>query len=676
MRCAASLVALLALAACGGGGGGGGAPEHPPASVSGVVIGSYFRNALVCIDSNNNGICDASETRVQTDSNGQYSVPGSGGALVAEIGMDAVQYDPDTGATVAVAKRIVLRAPKESPAVVSVHSTAVVSEMEVNAIAFDAAAAKVASSLGVSTAKLLGDFNHESDPAAKAVLKAASTDGLNRIQLALAAMKPGDDVRKTLASATGTLDKIQTIVVIYLENRSFDHLYGMFPGANGVANALANPVSYRQLDRDGATALPTLPTAWSGGSSLAFVGGLPNQPFRIDAPPAGMAGLPLSARAPDLVHRFYQMQAQIDGGKNDQFAAWSDNGGYTMGGYDGSPMKLWALAQQYALEDNFFQGAFGGSFLNHFWLVCACSPIYPNPPASRIAAVDASGTRLQVATTSPPSALQGPPRYVNDGSVTPKHADGNFYAVNTVQPPYQPSGLAPPASDPRIADPALLPLPPLTQRTVGDTLSAKGVGWKWYAGAWNQALADRGVIGSGTAPDFQTHHQPFNYFARFDPTTASGAAERAAHLKDYTDLLADVQAGTLPPVVFFKPQGNLNEHPDAGDVLSGDAHIADLIAKLQAGAQWKNMLIIVTYDEAGGFWDHVAPPRADEWGPGTRIPAIVISPYARKGYVDSVPHDTTSLAKLMTRRFGLQPLAGVRAGVGDLSSALDLGQQP
>ena len=189
-------------------------------------------------------------------------------------------------------------------------------------------------------------------------------------------------------------------------------------------------------------------------------------------------------------------------------------------------------------------------------------------------------------------------------------------------------------------------------------------------------MADRSNIYNNTTPNFQPHHQPFNYFSRFDPTTSSGQAERAAHLKDYTDLVSDISKGVLPPVVFYKPQGNLNQHPGYTDVMSGDAHIADLIAKLQASPQWKHMAIVVTYDENGGFFDHVAPPKGDRWGPGTRVPAVVISPYARKGYVDHTYFDTTSILKLVTKRFSLEPLPGVRASAGDLTSAFDFTQTP
>jgi len=83
-------------------------------------------------------------------------------------------------------------------------------------------------------------------------------------------------------------------------------------------------------------------------------------------------------------------------------------------------------------------------------------------------------------------------------------------------------------------------------------------------------------------------------------------------------------------------------------------------------------VIIVTYDENGGFWDHAAPPKGDRWGPGSRIPAIVVSPFAKKSYVDHTPYDTTSIIKFITLRFGLEPLPGVRAEVGDLTAALDL----
>lgn len=468
-------------------------------------------------------------------------------------------------------------------------------------------------------------------------------------------------------SATG-LGKVEHIVVIYAENRSFDHLYGTYPGANGLSNA--SPASWTQTDRNGAI-FATLPPVWKSGATPdpAYPKGLANHPFRIDAAPIN---LPLSVATRDLIHRFYTNQEQIDGGKLDRYAAMSDAGGLVLGYYDGSSLPLWQLAREYTLADNFFMGAFGGSFLNHFWLICACTPVFPNAPQSLVSVLDAGG-RLAVTPASPRSALNGPPQYVNDGNLTP---DG--FAVNTTQPPFEPSNIPPAAgADSRFADPKKNPLPPQTMKTIGDTLSAKGIDWAWYAESWNDALADgmqpagapRKVIDNDApgAPDFKTHHQPFNYFSKYAP----GTDERSKHLRDYSDLVAQIRTNTLPPVAFYKPQGNHNEHPGYADVLAGDVHIADLVHKIQASDAWRSTLIVVTYDENGGFWDHVPPPQGDRWGPGTRIPTIIIGPMVKKGYIDKTAYDTTSILKLITRRFGLELLPGVRASMGDLSNAIE-----
>ena len=206
--------------------------------------------------------------------------------------------------------------------------------------------------------------------------------------------------------------------------------------------------------------------------------------------------------------------------------------------------------------------------------------------------------------------------------------------------------------------------------------------WAWYAGGWSIALADgrrpaiekRKIIYTreNGSPNFQPHHQPFNYHARFAP----GTADRAGHLKDGEDFLRDLDAGMLPAVAFYKPVGILTQHPGYTDLVKGDDHIADVLERLRKSPQWEQMAVIVTYDENGGFWDHVPPPRGPGWGdrfgPGTRIPALVISPYAKRGHIDKTSYDTTSILKFITRRFDLEPLAGVRANAGDLSAAFDL----
>jgi acid phosphatase len=480
------------------------------------------------------------------------------------------------------------------------------------------------------------------------------------------------------------LSVISNVVVIFAENRSFDMLYGAYPGANNLRNV--KPAQSLQRDRNGAV-LKVLPPIWTGltaqGVTPAITEAqtekLPNRPFRIDDAKGFNASLAIATR--DLVHRFYQHQMQINGGKNDRFAAWTDAGALTMGHYNGSKLAMWKVAREFTLADNFFMGAFGGSYLNHQYLICACIPIYPqadqSPAKATIAAVNPDGVSLTQAPGSPKSAIEGPPLFVQDGNITP-----DFYAVNTMQPPYQPSLNAPPANgDQAFADPSLpTTLPPQTQQTIGDVLSEKGVTWAWYGGAW-QASLDGPM--TRPVPNFQTHHAPFNYYRTYAP----GTPARTEHLRDGgldgVEFIKAIDAGKLPQVAFYKPQGNLNEHPGYTDVASGDRHIANVVAHLQKSPQWRHMLVIVTYDENGGQWDHVAPPKGDRWGPGSRIPAIIVSPYARRGYVDHTMYDTASILRFLTKRFDLPTLPGIKlrdearasrkqSAFGDLTGALQL----
>src|SRR5258705_259379 len=196
------------------------------------------------------------------------------------------------------------------------------------------------------------------------------------------------------------LAKIKTIVVIYGENRSFDHMYGFFPGANGIANATDEQKI--QLDHDGKP-LPQLTIFGAGGKPDQRFERVPNAPFLINSPSMKMAPDKI---APSPIHAFFHNQEQINGGRNNMFAAMSQVGGWTMGYYDTSRLRLWQWAKEYTLADNFFMGAFGGSYLNHQWLICACTPMDPGAPDSAKAQLDESG-RLKKRPGSPASVLQG-----------------------------------------------------------------------------------------------------------------------------------------------------------------------------------------------------------------------------------------------------------------------------
>ncbi len=210
------------------------------------------------------------------------------------------------------------------------------------------------------------------------------------------------------------LNNIEHIIVIYAENRSFDNLYGLFPSANGINQAV--PEQYIQVDHDGKP-FKELPPIWAsepGKPPLAEH--LPNRPFRIDSQ---MLNLPLSVNTRDLVHRYYQNIEQINGGKNNKFAAISDAGGLVMGYYDGAKLPLWQWAKDYVLADNFFMSAFGGSFLNHQWLICACTPYEPTAPQEDRTVLNELGLAKRQAD-SPKSAMLGAPKFIsNNAPFTP-----------------------------------------------------------------------------------------------------------------------------------------------------------------------------------------------------------------------------------------------------------------
>jgi phospholipase C len=472
------------------------------------------------------------------------------------------------------------------------------------------------------------------------------------------------------------VQRIGHVVVIFAENHSFDNLYGLFPGADGVADAW--PEQATQLDHDG-TPLKELIVFGADGKPDPRFPRMPNGPFRIDAPPVNRS---INEIVPSPIHAFFHNQEQINGGKNNLFAAMSTAGGWTMGYYDGSVFRLWQWAREYTLADRFFMGAFGGSYLNHHYLICACGPHHDNAPESMRARLDPDGKLTR--RPGSPSANVGAVQVYSSGGgqVAP---DG--LSVNTTQPAYQPSGVPPADGGPltlanRAGAPGFgQPLPPQRTTTIGDLLSAKGVGWAWYAGGWSLAVADgqqpasakRSIIYNTRdegSPMFQPHHQPFNYYARFAP----GTPDRAEHLKDGIDFLQDIAYGRLPAVSFYKPAGRFTQHPSYTDVKSGDEHMADILQRLRASPQWHDMLVILTYDENGGYWDHVPPPSGPGWGdrlgPGTRIPTLIVGPTVRRGYVDHTTYDTASILKFITRRFGVEPLPGLRANMGDLSAAL------
>jgi phospholipase C len=541
---------------------------------------------------------------------------------------------------------------------------------------------------------------------------------------------------------------IDHIVVIYQENHSFDNLYATWGDVNGdtVEGVAQAPFGHTvQVGQSGApyTCLrqedvnltaPPLTTQCLDSDPAVGNSHFTNLPFNIDSyipstaqtcPPPGVFaangvlapnGLPGGCTR-DLVHRFYQEQYQIDGGRQDRYVQGSDATGLTMGYYDTTKLPIYQYlhsqgAPKYVIADHFFQGAFGGSFLNHQVLVSAQAPLFQGADRSGSTAGCATGTascdlHSVVDAAGFPNAsypLYKPASAVVDGALTeaadaagrcaPSYPGGvaapagtlcGDWAVNTIQPftqPYAPGTVVGRR------------LPSLHSDNIGDALSAQRVPWAWYAGGWDNATGNNGrdplhplgpgwtngptgtasgtcaaptgeVIASGAVfpncPDalFQYHHQPLGYFANY----ADGTPGRVAHLKDEEQFLVDAANGTLPEVSFVKPLGEENEHPGYASEPHGSMHLVDLVQAILAGPDGKKTLIIVTYDEFGGQWDHVSPPGTagdrnphDVFGPGTRVPALLISARIKRSGVDHNSYDTTSILATIERHFSVRSL--------------------
>jgi acid phosphatase len=503
-------------------------------------------------------------------------------------------------------------------------------------------------------------------------------------------------------------DGFPHLVVIYEENHSFDNLYGSWGAVNGqqvvglpgadqphTTQVAQNGDAYGcLLQNDVNLASPPQPTTCVDSLHGVTASTFTNDPFTIDnyikptdktCPAPGVfaangvrknsAGALPGGCTRDIVHRFYQEQYQLNGGQQNRYVTGSDAAGLTMGTYDTKNLPIYKYltgrrGPNYVIADHFFQAAFGGSFLNHQYLVAARAPIDTSAGTGGAHA----GLHSLVDTAGFPNSKYplyhvDPAVAVNDAQLTQacdlpttnSTVMCGDYAVNTMQP----------ANPPSAGGPAVLPLIDDTAYpNIGDRLSSANVSWNWYSGGWNDAAAGH------PGPLFQYHHQPLNYWANYAP----GQSGRS-HLKDETDFITAVKAGTLPAVSFVKPYGDENEHPGYASEPDGSDHLVDLLKTILAGPQARNTLVVVTYDEFGGQWDHVPPPGQgaatagthDEFGPGTRIPALLVSKAFTQSGVDHTVYDTTSILATIEHALHLAPLSTRDAQVSDLTAAVRVG---
>jgi phospholipase C len=212
-----------------------------------------------------------------------------------------------------------------------------------------------------------------------------------------------------------------------------------------------------------------------------------------------------------------------------------------------------------------------------------------------------------------------------------------------------------------------IPAGGFNEQTIFDRLEEKGVSWKFYVQNYDpgitfrsKALGDRGS---------QVVWVPLLNYPRFvdDPRLFG-------HIVPMEDFYEDLRRGTLPAVSYMVPSGS-SEHPP-GSIKAGETFVRTLINGLMRSRFWMSSAFTWTYDDWGGWYDHVPPPQVDRWGYGFRAPALLVSPYARRGHVESATMDFTSILKFIEENWGLEPLTARDRNANSIGRAMDFRQPP
>ena len=197
--------------------------------------------------------------------------------------------------------------------------------------------------------------------------------------------------------------------------------------------------------------------------------------------------------------------------------------------------------------------------------------------------------------------------------------------------------------------------------TIFDRLERRGISWKFYVEDYDP----RRRIGAGGTPDTsaQAVRVPVLNMSRFVTRP-----RLLRHVVDLDDYYEDLRRGTLPQVAYIAPAGS-SEHPPRRPE-SGQTLVRSLLTSLARSRAWPHSAFVWTYDEWGGWYDHVRPPA----GRGFRVPALLVSAYARRGVVDSTVLEHASILSFIEHNWGVRPLSRRDQRANDLTSAFDFGQ--
>ncbi len=276
------------------------------------------------------------------------------------------------------------------------------------------------------------------------------------------------------------------------------------------------------------------------------------------------------------------------------------------------------------------------------------------PPPFTVSPVSGGGSYSDCSDASQPGV--GPiVSYLNSIGIDPHCEKGHYYLLNNYNPGWFGNGKNAYIDQ----NPSNTPftIPPSSTPSIGDSLLAANVSWKYYGDQWDNYVPDPyqlnyGAIGSKT-DEYCNICNPFQY----DTSIMADANIRTAHIQDTANLYSDIKNGTLPAVSFVKPSGLVDGHPASSKLELFEGFSKKIIDLVQANPSlWASTAVFITFDEGGGYYDSGYVQPLDFFGDGTRIPLLVVSPFARPGHISHSYSDHVSILKFIEKNWGLRPV--------------------
>jgi phospholipase C len=502
--------------------------------------------------------------------------------------------------------------------------------------------------------------------------------------LAYAVSLTAADPVRAQSTDAATATPIKHLVVLFGENVSFDHYFATYPKASNP------PGEPRFVPTAGTPTVNNLASAHllqnNPNYTNAANGNDAAEPFRLDRS---------QANTESQSHAYTAEQRAYDGGKADLFPKYTGKGtpggagafgtrGEVMGYFDGNTVTaMWRYAQHFAMSDNAYTDTFGPS----------------TPGAIDVISGQTNGM-LPIVTSKPVSTMTKSSYYINDGQ-------GGMTMINDVDP----------ATDVCTKGDEVF----MAGRNIGDLLNDASITWGGFMGGFNLSTVNpNGTTGctrsthsnivGADIKDYTPHHNWFAYYpstansTHARPTSISaightlasdGTHDPANHEYDLDDFYAAVKAGNFPAVSYIKAPSYQDGHPGDSDPLDEQAGTVTLINFLERQPEWKNTAVIITYDDSDGWYDHAAAkitnpsfdavdqvdgpgtcgtgtplvglagkPVNGRCGPGTRIPFVIISPWARTNVVRHTPISQASVVRFIEDNW----LGGKRLGHGSFDA--------